>query len=128
MNKQKNSVLIVEDEKLLLDMYRLKFTSAGFRVVAKSDAESTIVWLNKSSADLAIIDVMLPGMNGLALIKHIRENPKHKKMRILILTNLSESDVNMHHAIRESLQVDGYFVKSRISPAKLVSQSRAILK
>lgn len=124
----KKTIILVEDEQLLLDMYRLKFSNAGYKVVAKSNAKACLKWLDSNRADLAIIDIMLPGMNGLALIKNIREKPKNNKMRIVILTNLSESDTNLHNTVRESLSVDGYFVKAKISPSQLVNQAKALLQ
>ncbi len=124
----KKTIIIVEDEQLLLDMYKLKFSNEGFKVITKTEAKSCLDWLDSHHADLALIDIMLPKMNGLSLIKNLREKPRHNKMKIIILTNLSESDVNLHATVRESLSVDGYFIKSKISPNQLVNKVKALLQ
>lgn len=121
------TILLVEDDQLLRDMYELKFKKAGYKVYACENGSQTLDWLSSNSADLAMVDILLPQMNGLQLIKAIRKDPRKSQMHIVILTNLTESDVNLHSTIRESLQVDAYFVKSQISPSELVAKISALL-
>lgn len=121
-------ILIVEDDQILADMYKLKFKNEGFDTHAVNSGKECLDWLKKTKADLLIIDIMLPKMNGLQLIKNIRKNLKTQKIKIVILTNLTQSDINLHQTIRESLAVDGFFEKSKISPSQLVKQVSAILK
>ncbi len=123
----KKTILLVEDDQLLRDMYELKFKKAKFTVHACETGRQALDWLSKNSADLAMVDILLPQMNGLQLIKTIRKDPQNNQMHIVILTNLTESDVNLHSTIRESLQVDAYFVKSQISPSELVAKISALL-
>ncbi|MBA3678864.1 response regulator [Candidatus Saccharibacteria bacterium] len=125
MNK---TIVLVEDDKILSDMYQLKFEKAGFTVASFNDGKKTLEWLKSHTADIALIDILLPQMNGLQLIKTIRINPSYSAMKIIILTNLSQSDVNLHETVRESLKVDAYYVKSQISPSQLVAHITALLQ
>ncbi len=122
------TILLVENDKLLRDMFDYKFKKAGYKVVNKTDAKSALAWLEKNKVDLVILDIILPKINGIKLIKNIRKNIAHKSAKIIILTHLNQSDVNMHSIIRDSLGVDGYFVKSQISPDKLVENVNTILR
>jgi hypothetical protein len=62
------------------------------------------------------------------LLKSIRKDQRHNSMRIIILTNLTESDINLRSTIKDSLGVDAYFVKSQITPAQLESKISVILQ
>lgn len=122
------TILIVEDDKELSEMYKLKFTNAKYTVFCQPDAIAALKWLQKYTPDCAIVDILLPGMNGLQLIKTMRKNTKLNRTKIVILTNLTATDVNMHSTVRESLGVVGYFVKSQITPAQLVDNIGMILE
>jgi len=124
----KQTIILVEDDNIIRDMYLLKFTNAGYQVRAFSGGQDALSWLCKNTADLALVDILLPQINGIVLLKSIRKDPRHSSMRIIILTNLTESDINLHSTIRESLAVDGYFVKSQITPAQLESKVSAVLQ
>ncbi|MEI8072897.1 MAG: response regulator [Candidatus Saccharibacteria bacterium] len=124
----KKTILFVEDDQILRDMYNIKLNSAGFNTNPSEDGLQALDWLNDNLADLAIVDILLPKMNGLKLIKAIRKDPRHNNMRIIILTNLTESDVSLHDTVKESLGVDAYFVKSQVSPRDLVDNIIKILE
>jgi len=121
------TILLLEDDKILRDMYKLKLELSGYKVSAHTEAKSAFDWLKKHKADIAIVDIILPGINGLKFIKTIRQNTRYDAMRIIILTNLTHSDINLHNTVRESLDVSEYFVKSQTSPAKLIAAVKTLL-
>ncbi len=122
----KKTLLIVENDKILRDMYAIKFKNAGYKVVAKLDAKTSLEWLSKNTVDVIILDIILPKVNGIKLIKSIRRDHKHKPVKIVILTHLNHTDINLNTTIRDSLGVDGYFVKSQIAPDKLIETVKTI--
>ncbi len=122
----KKTLLLVENDKILRDMYAVKFKKAGYNVVTKSDAKTSLDWLSKNTTDAIILDIILPKINGIKLIKNIRRDYKHKPVKIVILTHLNHTDINLNTTIRDSLGVDGYFVKSQIAPDKLVDTVKTI--
>lgn len=124
----KKTILLVEDDKILNDMYALKFKNTGFDVVSFDNGKDVLNWLKAHTADIAVIDILLPQMNGLQLIKTIRKEPKYNTLKIVILTNLTDSDVSLHSTIRDSLKVDAYYVKSQISPGELVNNITALVQ
>lgn len=123
----KKTLLLVENDKILRDMYAVKFKKAGYNVVTKSDAKTSLDWLSKNTTDVIILDIILPKINGIKLIKNIRRDYKHKPVKIVILTHLNHTDINLNTTIRDSLGVDGYFVKSQIAPDKLVETVKTII-
>ncbi len=117
----KQTILLVEDDTILRDMYKFKFEHAGYLVKACADAPSALHWLASHVPDCAVVDILLPGINGIQLIKSMRRDARLDQCRMVILTNLSSVDINLHETVRDSLGVDGYFVKSQISPSQLIA-------
>jgi two-component system phosphate regulon response regulator PhoB len=90
----KEQILVIEDEKDILSMVRLRLESRGFDVVTAESGEFALQWLADHKPDLILLDLMLPGISGLEVLKHIRTNPNIAKIPILIVSALGEeSDV-----------------------------------
>ncbi len=122
------TILLIENDKLLREMYATKLNKFNYQVVARAEAKSALEWLSKNSADLIVLDILLPKINGIKLIKNIRKDCNHNKTKIIILTHLNQADINLNTTIRDSLGVDGYFVKSQIAPDKLIDIVRTIIE
>ncbi len=120
-------ILFVEDDKILGEMYEYKFSKHGYSAVVLGDAKNALNWLKKNSPDCIVVDILLPGMNGLQFIKNVRKNPKHDNTKIVILTNLTQANINLNSTVRDSLGVSAYFVKSQISPKQLLDNIDLIL-
>lgn len=111
-------IVIIEDDQLLANMYKTKFEIAGYKVEIHHTAELALPELTKQEPDLVILDVLLPGKNGLWLLKELHAGKK--TMPIVILTNLAEADFAMPTKLRESLGVVGYHVKTQVTPAEVL--------
>ncbi len=120
-------ILFIEDDKILGEMYEYKFSKYGYSVVVLSDAEKALGWLKNNSPDCIVVDILLPGMNGLQFIKNVRKNPKYDNTKIVILTNLTQANINLNSTVRDSLGVGAFFVKSQISPKQLLDNIDLIL-
>lgn len=112
-------IVIIEDDQLLADMYKMKFELAGYRVEIHRSAELALPELTKESPDLIILDVLLPGKNGLWLLKELHAGKA--TVPVVILTNLAEADFSMPDKLRESLGVVGYHVKTQVTPADVLT-------
>lgn len=111
-------IVIVEDDQLLANMYQTKFELAGYKVEVHHTAELALPELTKDTPDLVILDVLLPGKNGLWLLKEMQV---HKAtVPVVMLTNLAETDFTMPTKLRESLGVVGYHVKTQVTPAEVL--------
>ncbi|HMS92036.1 MAG TPA: response regulator [Candidatus Saccharibacteria bacterium] len=124
----KKTILLIENDKILRDMYATKLKKYKYQVVVRAEARSALEWLSKNSVDLIVLDILLPKINGIKLIKNIRKDHHHKSVKIIILTHLNQADINLNTTIRDSLGVDGYFVKSQIAPDKLIDIVRTIIE
>ncbi len=121
-------ILLVEDDELLLDMYTQKFTREGLHVHTESNGKDAAEWLKTNAPSLVVLDILLPGINGLQLIKIIRRMEHLQKAKVVILTNLTEADTHLNGEIRSSLNIVAYYVKAQISPSQLVNNVKALLR
>src|SRR4051794_24209614 len=81
------TILIVEDEEMLRAMYKHKFSVEGFEVVT---AENGVEGLHKAhhhKPDIILLDLMMPVMDGKAMLRKLREVPEFKLLPVVILTN-----------------------------------------
>lgn len=113
-----NRISIVEDDQLLAAMYKTKFEHAGFKVDVYHTSESALAELVADAPDLIILDVLLPGKNGLWLLKEL--HARQMTVPVVMLTNLAEADFAMPPKLRQTLNVVGYHVKTQTTPAEVL--------
>ena len=112
-------VLIVEDEADLRLLYAEVLTEAGYNVEQAPDGELAMQKIMSMPWDILLLDIMLPGKDGLAILKEIAKVPGAKRGPVLMLTNL-----NSEHIIDEAFKIgaDGYVIKSEVTPDKVVAE------
>jgi len=76
MDKPVARILIIDDEKMILDMLRLRLSRMGFEVDAAANAESGIIKIDAHPYDLIFTDIKMPGMSGDDVLKYVRTNIK----------------------------------------------------
>lgn len=118
MKSRKNKkICIIDDAETILEMYTFKFKQSGYDVVTAKDGVEGYKVISKEKPDLAIIDIIMPKMNGIDLVRKLKKNPKLKKIPLIILTNL-DSPKEKRQASK--LGVLFFLVKPSFIPSKLV--------
>ena len=115
-------ILIVEDDFFIRDIYTKVFTQAGYAVVVAVDGEDALnqITSNPRPFDMILLDIMMPKMNGLDVLKKIRAMAEPiKSTAVFILTNLGQ-DTIIQEAF--SIGMDGYIIKSQATPQQLVEE------
>lgn len=119
------NILIVEDEEMVARMYQKALTLAGFNVEVIIGGKNAINLLNKKySYDLILLDIMMPGIDGIEVLKNIRANLKTRHIPTIFLTNLSSSQSYEHELIKEA---NDYWVKTDININELGNKIQAFL-
>lgn len=119
-------VLFVDDDKFLLDMYTLKFTKAGYEVKTADSTEVALKMVQEGySPDIMLVDIIMPGMDGLDLVGEIRKQALIPEAIIVFLTNQGESD-DINRA--RKLNADGYIVKATTIPSEVLAEVEKISK
>lgn len=85
-------ILIVEDNPELREALEIAFRSAGFAIIKAADGEAGLRAARKASPDLILLDIVMPKMDGLTLMKELQRDPKTARIPIIFLTNLSDTD------------------------------------
>jgi DNA-binding response OmpR family regulator len=117
----KKSILVVEDEPSIAEVLALYLQRAEFRTLLAADGRAAMQQLEKHFPDLVILDIMLPGMDGMALTRWIRER---SNVPIIMLTARREEADRIAGL---ELGADDYVVKP-FSPPEIVSRCRAVLR
>ncbi len=122
---KKRIILIVEDETDLRTLYKEVLEDSGYQVEEAGDGITAIQKIQDVAWDLLLLDIMLPGKDGVKIVKEMSEHPGWKKGPVLALTNL-----NSEALIREVFAggADGYLIKSEITPDKVVAEAENYLK
>lgn len=84
-------ILIVEDEKVMLDSLAEKFTKEGFETIKAADGEEGLKKALEFHPDLILLDIMMPKMDGLTMLKKIREDSWGENVKVVILTNAEDN-------------------------------------
>jgi len=88
-------ILVVEDEKSVLEMLRYALESQGYMVITAETGAMAMGWIKDTRLDLAIIDLGLPDMNGMQLCSSIKDNPRTRSTPIMILTGDSTNEAKI---------------------------------
>ena len=90
MKKKKEIILIVDDSKETLELIKRNLSSKNYNVFTASSVDSAITILESSKIDLVITDLKMPGINGLDLVRHVREN--YKETEVMMITGYPTVD------------------------------------
>lgn len=86
----KKRILIVDDEENILELLKYNLEKNGFEVVPKDNGEDAIEEMEKEDFDLVLLDLMLPGIDGLEILKFIRGHHRIKNIPVIMLTAKNE--------------------------------------
>ena len=103
-------LLIVEDDGVLRAALVEKFVHEGFKVIEAEDGMKGLTKAKKYHPDLILLDILLPKMDGIAMMKKVRKDPWGKKVPIILLTNLNLDDERMRDIVEHEPAF--YLVKS----------------
>ncbi len=119
-----NKILVVEDEPDILEMVRYNLDQAGLDVETAEDAERALQSVQEVLPDLVILDLMLPGIDGLDMCRQLKQDARTRHIPILMLTARKEE---VDRIVGLELGADDYVVKP-FSPRELVLRAQAILR
>jgi CheY-like chemotaxis protein len=118
-------ILVVEDDEFLRELYEELLKGEGYEVSVAVDGEEGLNKISAGGFDLVLLDIMLPKMDGLEILRHVKEKPPAEKNGpIVLLTNLGQDSI-----IKEgfSLGASGYLIKSAMNPDQVLSEVKVFL-
>ena len=122
MSKQK--ILVIEDERDLVEVLTYNLTNEGFEVSSATDGQDGLRRAQRELPDLIVLDLMLPVVDGLQVCRELRSDPRTQDLRILMLTARSEE---LDEIVGFNMGADDYVTKPfKIKP--LIHRIKALLR
>ena len=118
-------ILLVDDDAFLRDMYAVKFKEAGHEVSAAPDAASGLGHLESDAPDVVLLDMVMPGMDGITFLETALKLPNVGSTKFVVLSNQSET-ADKERA--EKAGAAGYIVKAESVPSEVVKEVEALMK
>lgn len=124
MDSSSKKILLVEDEVFIRELYVRQLTRAGFQIKSAPDGQTGLNMLKTEGFDLLLLDIMLPGMNGLQVLREFKTQNPNSKMIIILLTNLGQEAV-----IKEGFELgaQAYLIKASYTPDQVVNEVKNAL-
>ena len=124
--KQKQKILLVEDDDGIREMYRMKLELEKYDVMIAGDGKETLRLIKKGKPSLVFLDILLPQKDGFEVLSEIRqsEDKKIKNIPVIILSNLSHIDDREE---AEKLGASGYLVKAEVTPQEVADKASKLL-
>jgi len=120
----KEKILVVDDEEDILELLKYNLSREGYQVLCTTSGEKTLNLVKAETPDLIVLDLMLPGMDGLEVARRLKDNDNTKNVPIVMLTAKGEeADI----VTGLELGADDYVTKP-FSPRILLARVRAVLR
>lgn len=118
------NILVCDDEKDIVSALRIYLTAEGYRVFEAGNGAEALEVIDREDIHLALLDVMMPGMDGFDLLARVRERPACARVPAVFLT---AKDEPYHRVSGLSLGADDYIAKPFL-PQELVLRIAAVLR
>ncbi len=116
-NIEKKKVLIIEDEKMLAEMYRDRLIYEGFEVFSAFDAEEGMEMTIKIKPDLILLDILLPRQNGTDFLHDLRQKEGVSDITVIAYSNYDDQESKDK---AKSLGAKEYLIKTNYTPKEVV--------
>jgi len=115
----KKKVLIIEDEKFLLEMYQMRLISADYEVLTAQDGKTGLHLAVEEKPDLIVLDIVMPEISGFEVLRMLKKDPDTKDIPVLVFSNLGQQE-----EIEKGLKLgaDDYIVKTEVTPTQLIEK------
>ncbi len=121
----KTLVLLVEDDVFLSGIYQKKFEMEGFKVTTADNGEKALVEAKKKKPNIILLDILLPKLDGFAVLEKLKADPETKPIPVILLTNLGQKD-----DVEKGLEAGAadYLIKAHFKPSEVVDKVRKVLQ
>ena len=121
---KKKRILIVEDEKLLSEMYQEVFEKEGFDVVTASNGKEAVKVAQDAKPDFVLLDILLPEENGIYFLEQRKLQPSLLSIPVVAFSNFDESNIKKRAF---ALGVKDYIIKTNYIPQEVVDKVKTYI-
>ena len=119
-----SKVLMADDDKMLMDMYKERLDLAGYLVTSCSNGEEALAKTREIKPDIVLLDIMMPKLNGYEALAALKSDPQIKDTPVIMLSALMR-DFNREKAVEAG--ADDYLIKSESMPADVITKIEQVL-
>lgn len=121
---KKKKILIIEDDKFLRDLIAQKLQKEEFDIVEAVNGEHGLKKVKTEKPDLVLLDLILPGMDGFAVLAEVKKDPLLVGIPVIILSNLGQKD-----DIEKGLKLGAidYLIKAHFTPGEIIEKIKKVL-
>ena len=119
MTYEGTTILLAEDDAILSELYTERLKQEGFNVVHANNGEEALQFVGDYNPSLIILDIMMPKMNGLDVLKNLKENPATATIPVIVVTALVQEIEKLNKIMT---QADAYIVKSEVLPGEIIEE------
>lgn len=119
-------ILIVEDDPMILEMYREKLKLAGYKVSTVMDGKKAMAKI-KQGTDLILLDILVPGLNGFEILKKINSDKTSKDIPVIVLTNIGSNSFDNDRKLALSLGATDYLIKALNTPEDVLNKIKTLI-
>ena len=120
-----SKVLMADDDKMLLDMYKERLELAGYVVESHPNGEEAVASVRDFCPDVIMLDVMMPKMNGYEALASLKSDPATKNIPVVMLSALMR-DFNREKAVEGG--AEDYLIKSEAMPSDVITKIEQVLQ
>lgn len=124
-SKKTPCILVAEDDKFLAKVYKTKLTKEGFQVEHAANGEEALKLAREKDPDLIFCDLIMPVKDGFETLKELKADPKLKKIKVVILSNLSQEEDKKRVM---DMGAEEYIVKANVPFAEIIKLAKKYLK
>jgi DNA-binding response OmpR family regulator len=117
-------VLLIEDDKMISNMYQTKLRQDGFNVITAEDGATGLDLAVKEKPDVVLLDVIIPQLDGFSVLQEIKLNAKIKNTPVIMLTNLGTTEDKEK---AKQFGANDYLVKASLTPAEVSETIKKLL-
>ena len=115
--KEPKKILIIEDERMLADMYRDRFIHEGYQVESAFDAEEGLEMAKETKPDLIVLDILLPRANGTDFLEKLRKTEEIDSTKVIAYSNYDDADSKEK---AKGLGAREYLIKTNYTPKEIL--------
>ncbi len=121
---EKINVLLVEDDSFLANIYKTKFEMEGFKISISENGEIALADVKKKKPAIILLDILLPKLDGFAVLSKLKEDKDTKDIPVILLTNLGQKD-----DVQKGLDMGAvdYLIKAHFKPSEVVDKVKKVL-
>lgn len=124
MDPKNTTILLVEDDKFLEDIFATRLQNEGYTVLVAPDGETGLKLASEKHPHLILLDIILPQMDGWEVLERLQSQEMTREIPVILLTNLGHEE-DVEKGLKSGAA--GYLIKAQYTPTEVVNKVKEVL-